>query len=276
MLILLINLARRGDRLAAMDGQLQALRLPYERVEAIDGRNLLSVNSADPAMTRGEIACHRSHRLAWQHLVDSGEERALVLEDDVILSPRLPSFLKRPETWPADADIVRLETRGEEVHLSVRTVRSPSGVGLRELRTGQNGAAAYVLGRTAAMHLLSSDESGALPVDFHLFGLAAIRHGGLLVYQSDPALCIQGDVAHRGAVPPAMRSDLEPERALARERRRASLAFQSKAPGGLEAFAASVRNFARPVYRSLVHGDRRTRVSFDRPSPRPQPPRARA
>jgi glycosyl transferase family 25 len=275
VLILLINLARRSDRLAAMDGQLGALRLPYERVEAIDGRNLLAVNSADPALTRGEIACHRSHRLAWQRLVDSGEDRALILEDDLLLSPRLPAFLKRPEALPDNADIVRLETRGEEVHLSLRTVRSPSGVGLRELRTGQNGAAAYILGRTAAMHLLSSDDSGRRPVDFHLFGLAAIRHGGLLVYQCDPALCIQGDVAHSGAVPETMRSDLEPERARARERRRAGLAFKSKAPGGLEAFATSVRKFASPVYRSLVHGDRRTRVLFDRPAPRPQPPRAR-
>jgi glycosyl transferase family 25 len=276
VLILVINLARRDDRLAAMDGQLGALRLPYERVEAIDGRNLLAVNSADPGLTRGEIACHRSHRLAWQRLMDSGEERALILEDDVILSPRLPAFLKRPEAWPEDADLVRLETRGEEVHLSVRTVRSPSGVGLRELRTGQNGAAAYIIGRTAAMHLLSSDDSGTLPVDFHLFGLAAIRHGGLVIYQSDPALSIQGDVAHRGAVPPVMRSDLEAERALARERRRASLAFKTRVPGGLEAFATSVRNLASPVYRSLVHGDRRIRVAFDRPSSRPQPPRARA
>jgi len=276
VLIFIINLARRGDRLAAMDGQMRGLRLEYQRVEAIDGRNLLAVNSADPAMTRGEIACHRSHRLAWRRLVDSGEDRALILEDDVLLSPRLPAFLKRPEALPDDADIVRIETRGEEVHLSVRTVRSPSGVGLRELRTGQNGAAGYVLARSAALYLLATDDSGRRPVDVHLFGLDAIRQGGLVVYQSDPALCIQGDVALRGAVPPVMRSDLEQERALARERRRASLDFRAKPPGSLEAFATSVRKLASPVYRSLVHGDRRTRVAFDRPSPRPQPPRVRA
>jgi GR25 family glycosyltransferase involved in LPS biosynthesis len=38
-------------------------------------------------MTRGQIGCYMSHRRAWQRVVDSKEESALILEDDCCLKP---------------------------------------------------------------------------------------------------------------------------------------------------------------------------------------------
>ena len=109
-----INLDRAPDRLAAMTTQLQSLRLPYERIAAVDAANvtedMVTAVTAPrlgglfkgmpgyrqnaksgptiywPEVGRyfvaGEIACYLSHGRALQAFVDSGAPAALVFEDD--------------------------------------------------------------------------------------------------------------------------------------------------------------------------------------------------
>lgn len=99
---LVINLARRADRLQHFN-KVNAEKLSdMERIEAIDGRELTieSIRQAgfdtnqnwhDPVrgtkLTRGEVGCFMSHHSAWTRCVEIGEP-VIVFEDDALLSDR--------------------------------------------------------------------------------------------------------------------------------------------------------------------------------------------
>jgi len=95
--VLVINLARSPDRLAAITEQLNAINIPFERIDALDGRNLSDefVEEVSPArivsksyhraLSKAEVACSLSHRKAWQRIVDDDLDFGVVLEDDVEL-----------------------------------------------------------------------------------------------------------------------------------------------------------------------------------------------
>jgi glycosyl transferase family 25 len=260
VLTLLINLARRRDRLAVMSAQLGKLAIDFERFDAIDGSTLEPPQGAE--LTPAEIACHRSHRACWQRLIESTEPRAVILEDDLVISPRLGGFLARPELWPDDADIIRLETFGQIANLSTRNIKAPSGIRLHRLLTEQYGAAAYVISRACATRLLLDDQSAKVPVDTMMYGRAAPGAGGLFIYQADPALCIQGKVHFTDAAPAAMDSDIEP---LRRVRYARLPAPRPETPlTGLARIVQEAKRVARPLYRSWVFGDRERRIEFDK------------
>lgn len=97
--IFLINLDRSPHRLKDVDDSMRQLDLDYERVPAVDGRatSTAEVNAVyshkqnveryNYDLTQGEIACYMSHRKAWKKLLDSDHPVAIILEDDIVLSP---------------------------------------------------------------------------------------------------------------------------------------------------------------------------------------------
>ena len=82
MKIYLINLDRHPDRLAHMRKQLNGVA--FERISAVDGSN-------DPPTTKGlsrfELACLESHKLAWRQFLNGPEGHACFLEDDLHVWP---------------------------------------------------------------------------------------------------------------------------------------------------------------------------------------------
>ena len=93
--IYLINLDRSTDRLAAMQRQLLALGLTYERFCAIDASTCWDAlaPSVDFAafeknvgrhVMKGEIGCYHSHLAVWNKISNGTDDFALVLEDDVV------------------------------------------------------------------------------------------------------------------------------------------------------------------------------------------------
>ena len=107
MQILLINLSRRPDRLAFMRAQFDQLGLPFERIDAIDGK-VVDVGPGTDLISPVELACALSHRKAWAHFLDSGENFCLILEDDVLIVPQAKHLIDDPSHLPLDAEIVRL------------------------------------------------------------------------------------------------------------------------------------------------------------------------
>ena len=103
MKIYVINLKRAADRRAHMEKKLQALGLEAEFFEAYDGRNLtddeplfdkeLSLERNGQALTKGELGCSMSHRALYERIVKDNIDRALILEDDITLDPRIVSLL---------------------------------------------------------------------------------------------------------------------------------------------------------------------------------------
>lgn len=165
--IYLINLASSTERLAHADQQLNALGCRYQRLDAINGKQLSDEQIAAVydarqnqkhfyvALSRGEIACYMSHRKAWQKLLDSDASAAIILEDDVVLSPQFADLNLVVNQLPDDWDMLKLAQPfrpkkthplakiGEFTLVDYRVDKPPMG------------ACGYLISRSGATKLLS-------------------------------------------------------------------------------------------------------------------------
>jgi len=200
MRALVLNLAAATDRRAFMGKQLDALCIPWERIEAVTTQTL-SPPPGDPIWHRWErplrvteMAACSSHMRAWQRVVDL-DEACLVLEDDALLDRAVPDLLGALEASRPDIEHVSLETRGR------RKVLAPDaypGLPLRRLYLDRTGAAAYVLWPCGARKLLDRAGRARGLADGIICAAAELRS-----WQADPALAIQLDRAEaHGIVPP--------------------------------------------------------------------------
>lgn len=112
---------RSVQRWKEISSQLDKLGLPYERVE---GRNAadfsketLSIYFSEKnnrrnfprPLTLGEIGCYVSHIKCWQKIAQEGLDFAVVLEDDVVLSNKLPAALQFLEEKIFKWNFIRLQ-----------------------------------------------------------------------------------------------------------------------------------------------------------------------
>jgi GR25 family glycosyltransferase involved in LPS biosynthesis len=86
MLVQVINLARRPDRLALVSSELRRAGLRAETQIAVDGQ-LEKLQSE--FVTKGEIGCWKSHINAMRKLVDTRADYSLILEDDATFGPEV-------------------------------------------------------------------------------------------------------------------------------------------------------------------------------------------
>ena len=109
MKIYLINLDRHRERLAHMRKQLNGVA--FERISAVDG-------SEDPPTTKGlsrfELACLESHKLAWRQFLNGPEDWACFLEDDLHIWPGVSPLTGSGFWIPLDAHSVKLDTYLQE------------------------------------------------------------------------------------------------------------------------------------------------------------------
>lgn len=97
-IVYFINLDRSKERLATFLPLVEALGLPYERISAVNGKEL-SQEELDKLVVRksfkkkvfraGEIGCYLSHTKAWEKFLKSDYKYALIFEDDVSFDPQL-------------------------------------------------------------------------------------------------------------------------------------------------------------------------------------------
>lgn len=114
MKIFVINLKDSTHRRLKMEGQLTALNLEYEFIEAVDGRILSDEEIAklarktNYAFLPGEIGCALSHQKIYKKMIDEHIEQALILEDDVILEKRLEQILAKIQLPKHQPNVVLL------------------------------------------------------------------------------------------------------------------------------------------------------------------------
>jgi glycosyl transferase, family 25 len=110
-----INLARSVDRRAHMTAELKKTGLEYEFLTAVEGRevDLEDTTLIDPSLTNvtqflaGTAGAALSHFTACKKMIEDGLDKALILEDDVLL----------PADLGALADAVGAQLTGAEVAL---------------------------------------------------------------------------------------------------------------------------------------------------------------
>lgn len=213
MLILLINLARRPDRLAFMQSQLDALELPFERIDAVDGK-AVDLGPGTDLITPVELACALSHRKAWAHFLDSGENVCLILEDDVLIAPQAKGLIDDPNHLPPDAEIVRLETGLQTSLLGYGRPFGLAGYRLHRLYSRHHGCAAYMVSRAFAARAVRDLTSFAEPLDDLLFQSKSPNFFRSVRYQIRPGLCLQADLYEPTAQSLLARSNLQEDRAV--------------------------------------------------------------
>jgi len=193
MLIFLINLKRRPDRLKFMEAQLEFLELPFERIEAFDGSND-DFGPMTRALSGAERACAMSHRKAWLSFLKSGHDRCLILEDDVVLSVNLKPFLDEPSNIPAHVDVLRLETMFIRTRLGpAASCRKARGFKIHRLHSTHFGCAAYIISRSFAEAAVRDLTDFLGPIDHVLFAPTEDSFYPPAAYQLRPALCVQAE-----------------------------------------------------------------------------------
>lgn len=194
--IFYINLASRPDRRDFMEAQLKSLGLVGTRIEAVTPADLSAedvdryCNVENPTYLRkNELACTKSHERCWQTMLDMGAEHALVFEDDVKMSARLPAFLGAVDE--IDAELIRIDALGNTIRVYPVHQTLPNGIAVRRFRSTTIGAAGYVISRSAAQKFLGHPEFRVRAFDLVLYD--PFESPGSLVSRvlTEPALCQQ-------------------------------------------------------------------------------------
>jgi glycosyl transferase family 25 len=184
MKVYLVNLDRHFERLAHMREQLRDVA--FERVSAVDGA--LSPIRAE-GLTRFEIACLESHRIAWRLFLQGPDAHACFLEDDIHLQPDFAALVADDSWVPAEAHAVKLDTYLQRVKLG-RLRPAPGNRSVAPLYSRHQSGAAYILSRAGARRYLEPAAGPALPSDYLLFPRNP-RRLGLILFQLTPAVAIQ-------------------------------------------------------------------------------------
>lgn len=175
--VYIISLEHSHARREVISSRLAELNLPYEFRSGVDGRKLDLFEHPDYEpekrrifygrdLSKGEFGCVLAHREIYRHMKENQIPRAVVLEDDAILTTELPAVIKAlcriPKTW----DLVRFLGRPKNYRAS-RPIVSLQGTScmLSRPHGTPGGAYGYVLNLHAAERLLSMMQRNWLAID---------------------------------------------------------------------------------------------------------------
>lgn len=175
--IYVINLERSRERWQALQRHADQLGLGLRRVEAVDGRQLSvqQLKNFDEAAFRrqhgkaplpGEVGCYFSHLKALQLIVDSDEEYAVIIEDDVLFTDDFSIVieeLKNIQGW----DIIKLINNRVKFFQSKYVTIGGTDVG-RCMHGPLGCAGGYMVTREGAKALLEHISTMQLPYDVAL------------------------------------------------------------------------------------------------------------
>lgn len=175
--VYVINLARSKDRWDRLRSNANALSVDLRRVEAIEGK-LLSpaelTNFDDAGFRRchgkvalpAEIGCYFSHIRALETIADAPEPFAVIVEDDVVLSPAFNASVNQM-THILGWDVIKLVNHRLSAFRPFMQVNDEIAVG-RSLHGPMGSAAAYLVSKQAARKLSNSIRTMRLPYDVEL------------------------------------------------------------------------------------------------------------
>lgn len=171
MIVYAIHLARATERRMGIQRQLRECGLPYEMIDAIDGRQMSDRAWEDAVapdalraqrgwLSKSAVGCALSHREAYRRIVAARKGPGLVIEDDVVLARDLASVARQVAELIRDDEVVLLYFRdfGACALSSVGAVALPGGRRLMYPMSARHlhMAAAYMVGPGAARAMADS------------------------------------------------------------------------------------------------------------------------
>ena len=167
--VVLINLARRPDRLEKFTAQAEAVGLQFERFEAIDAR---TENLTPPQ------ACAASHREVVTRAKADGIGRLLIFEDDAVFAPHFEAACEVVLAMvPSDWQMFYLGSWPHSI-IPVNTLIA------RTLGTICTHAYGF---KSDVFDLVIESSMGPTPIDNEL----SIRHGTIRTYMAHPSIVTQ-------------------------------------------------------------------------------------
>ena len=155
-----------------MERKLKRINLNYEIFEGVDGlelskeelqKNIDPMHQYPRQFSRGELGCFLSHYAVLKRIVAEELPYALILEDDVNLSPRLPAVLKAIEMAIEPGEVISLYASFPEPCKLFKEKNIDQSYYFVKPYTGELvvGAAAYVITYQAAQNMIKN----ILPMD---------------------------------------------------------------------------------------------------------------
>ena len=197
-----INLLRRKDRWDRMAALAAERGIALTQVLAIDATATdfaakaahLKRKGPTGILGDGAVACTLSHVKAWQAFVDSGQDHAVFLEDDVELSDDFAATVAAIIGAQPGFDLIKLECSlsAKDGILLGPPVFEMKRRRLRPCYQLSTDAAAYILSREGARHALSRIGQSDVAVDHFLFyPLDRTGNCGLPFAYVEPSIAIQ-------------------------------------------------------------------------------------
>ncbi len=182
-----------------MSAQFKRVGAVFERVEAVDGKQLPDhfLTLQPPSnlwkrMGKSEIACFMSHRKCWGIIASGSDEFGAVFEDDVFLADDAGQFLTSGEWLPKRVGLLKIETFKQRTFVSrlsrVRLGRHT----VHRLTSAHLGTGGYIISKHSAQALLDlSEKELSCAVDHFMFEPLSPVMVKCNVHQIVPALCVQ-------------------------------------------------------------------------------------
>lgn len=158
VLPLLINMSGADARLNASKQHFDSLHIPFNRVEAVIGRDIqfpipqfseLSYKLLHGRrMVPAEVGCYLSHVKAAEILLNTDHDYALICEDDVHFFEDILSVIDSALTHEKDWDILRLTTVNNDTVFPYKAISAKHHLAISLMR--KKGAGAYIVNRKAA------------------------------------------------------------------------------------------------------------------------------
>jgi glycosyl transferase family 25 len=198
-----INLERSKDRLEHITAVFQERNLVFIRVLGVDGsilrrkdfRFLTSKRNWPLKLTYAEVACFLSHRECLRLIGEGPDAYGAIFEDDIILSPNAPVFLKQSSWIPFDTDMIKLDTAGISCLIGRVIAKLEGGYSLAPLMSKHYCAAGYIVSKRCAQWLYKNIEYAIAPIDEIYFNPDCDIMHRLNIYQMIPAPVMQAGLA---------------------------------------------------------------------------------
>ncbi|MGX5664356.1 glycosyltransferase family 25 protein [Rhizobium daejeonense] len=173
-----INLDRSIERWRCLTAQAAQFDMQFLRVSGVDGAAIPAekrIEIDEPAFLRqngrlmldGEYGCYRSHLKALSTFLESDNDAAIIIEDDVEIPPKLIERAEAILDAVPDAELVKLLNHRSRWFRLRKISQLGDQVG-RCLHGPQGSAACYLVTRKGAEKLLSSIRVMNYPLDIAL------------------------------------------------------------------------------------------------------------
>jgi glycosyl transferase family 25 len=161
-----INLDRRPDRLELVEKTLTSVNIKFQRVSAIDGREVDVWKLTDKTKawiyngfrmpSLGMIACYFSHQKIWKEIVAQQLPQALIFEDDIVVANFEPDIMNL-NLLSTGIELLRLEEVSVPYAQRVpsRAFYTPL-LGREAVGVPTYGTAAYIITQEGAKKLLKA------------------------------------------------------------------------------------------------------------------------